>query len=365
MPRYLMHLIALMMMHVHRNPDGQTGFSFWFLHERPRWQACSAMTRYELPEPVAPMLALAGAPPSGPGWAFEFKWDGVRVIAAIAGEQVQLYSRKGNDITGGYPELGGLGELVGGRPALLDGEIVTLGAAGVPDFELLQQRMHIRSPSPELTAQIPISYYVFDLLDFDGHRLLSQSYQQRRELLTALDLGAGSPWVRVPPHHTDTDGQSLLEVARQHGLEGVVGKRLRSRYEPGRRSPAWIKTALFQTQDVVVGGWTTGKGRRAGTFGALLVGAHDDQGRLRYLGDVGTGFTETMLGDVLERLVTLEVPDSPFDEPVPPEHARRARWVRPQLVGEVEYRTVTLDRRLRHTAWRGLRADKDPAQVTL
>ncbi len=310
------------------------------------------------------MLASAGVPPSGPGWAFEFKWDGVRAIAAVAGDRWRLYSRNRNDITGGYPELAALSEVVAGRPVLLDGEIVALGAAGRPDFELLQQRMHIRSPSPELVAQIPICYYVFDLLDFDGHRMLTQSYQLRRGLLADLDLGNRSPWIRVPPHHTDVDGPALLEVARLHGLEGVVGKRLRSRYEPGRRSPAWVKTALFHTQDVIVGGWTAGLGRRAGTFGALLLGARDERGRLRYLGDVGTGFTEQMLSDLLDRLAALEQPVSPFDEPVPPEHARRARWVRPELVGEVEYRSVTLDRRLRHTAWRGLRADLDPAQVT-
>jgi bifunctional non-homologous end joining protein LigD len=321
-------------------------------------------TPVEPPEPVAPMLAMAGEPPSEPGWAFEFKWDGVRAIAATAGAQVRLYSRRGNDITGGYPELAELVGLIGGRRALLDGEIVTVGGAGRPDFELLQQRMHVRLPSPELVAQIPISYYVFDLLEFDGHRLLSQSYQLRRQLLADLDLDSGSPRIRVPPHHTDMNGHALLEVARSHGLEGVVSKQLTSRYEPGRRSPAWVKTALLHTQEVIVGGWTTGQGRRAATFGALLLGAYDERDRLRYLGDVGTGFTERVLSDLLERLVALERPDSPFDELVPREHARRARWVRPQLVGEVEYRVVTLDRRLRHTTWRGLRADKDPAQVT-
>jgi len=323
-----------------------------------------------LPEPVAPMLALAGAPPSGPDWAFEFKWDGVRAIAAVAGDQLRLYSRNRNDITGGYPELATLSGLIKARGVLLDGEIVTLSAAGRPDFGLLQQRMHVRSPSPELVARVPISYYVFDLLNLDGHRLLAQSYQQRRELLANLDLGRGAPLIRVPPNYTDVSGVSgvsggqLLEVARQHGLEGVVGKRLRSRYEPGRRSPSWIKTALFHAQEVVVGGWTAGQGGRAGTLGALLLGAHDAHGRLRYLGDVGTGFTERMLDDLLARLTALEQPDSPFDEPVPRDHARRARWVRPELVGEVEYRAVTPDRRLRHTAWRGLRTDKDPAQVT-
>jgi len=319
----------------------------------------------ELPEPVAPMLASVGEPPSGPGWALEFKWDGVRALAAVAGDQVRLYSRRGNDITGGYPELAVLSELVGGRPVLLDGEIVTLGVAGGPDFALLQQRMHVRAPSPWLVDRIPISYYVFDLLDLDGHRLLPQSYQRRRELLAELALDGASPRVRVPPQYTDVDGRQLLDVARRHGLEGVVGKRLSSRYEPGRRSPAWIKTALWCTQEVIVGGWTPGQGRRAGTLGALLMGAYDDESRLRYLGDVGTGFTDWMLDDLLVRLVALEQSGSPFDEPVPREHARRARWVRPQLVGEVEYRTLTPDRRLRHATWRGLRPDKDPAQVTL
>src|SRR5262249_47813695 len=183
-------------------------------------------------------------------------------------------------------------------------------------------------------------------------------------LLSDLDLNSGAPLIRVPPHHTDIQGRALLEVARAHGLEGVVSKRLRSRYEPGRRSPAWVKTALFHTQEVVVGGWTAGQGRRSDTFGALLLGAYDETGRFRYLGDVGTGFTESTLVDLRERLVALEAPESPFDEPVPREHARRARWVRPRLVGEVEYRVVTLERRLRHTSWRGLRTDKDPAEVT-
>jgi bifunctional non-homologous end joining protein LigD len=318
----------------------------------------------ELPEPVAPMMACTGTPPSGAGWAFEFKWDGVRAIAAVAGDQLRLYSRNGNDITGGYPELAVLSGLIGARRVLLDGEIVTLGGGGRPDFGLLQQRMHVRSPSPELVARVPISYYIFDLLDLDGDRLLAQTYQHRRDPLATLDLDGRSPLVRVPPNYLDTDGAALLEVARQHGLEGIVGKRLRSRYEPGRRSPSWIKTALFHAQEVVVGGWTAGQGGRAGTLGALLLGAYDEEGRLRYLGDVGTGFTERMLNDLLVRLIALEQPASPFDETVPRDHARRARWVRPELVGEVEYRAVTPDRRLRHTAWRGLRADKDPAQVT-
>lgn len=319
----------------------------------------------QLPTPVAPMLAVAGEPPSGPDWGFEFKWDGVRAIVAATGNLIRLYARTGNDITSGYPELRVLSSLVGGRPVLLDGEIVALDETGHPDFGLLQRRMHVRSPERQLVAQIPTSYYVFDLLDLDGHRLLLESYQRRRELLAGLGLEGGSRRVRVPPYHTDVDGRQLLEVARRHHLEGVVGKRLGSWYQAGRRSSAWRKTALLATQEVIIGGWTTGKGRRAGTLGALLVGAHDAQGRLRYLGDVGTGFTDRMLDDLRARLAALHQPSSPFDDPVPREQARRAHWVSPQLVGEVEYRSLTRDRRLRHAAWRGLRADKEPAQVML
>ena len=225
---------------------------------------------------------------------------------------MRVHSRNGKDITAGYPELIVLSGLVGGRPVLFDGEIVALDRAGQPNFGWLQQRMHVRSPGPQLLARIPVSYFVFDLLDLDGRRLLSESYERRRELLADLGLEGGSERVQVPLHYSDVDGWQLLEVARMHGLEGVVGKRLSSRYEPGRRSPAWRKTALWTTQEVVIGGWTTGEGRRAGTLGALLLGAHDDAGRLRYLGHVGTGFTDRMLHDLLHKLAALEQPDSPL-----------------------------------------------------
>ncbi len=153
------------------------------------------------------MLVSAGGPPSGPGWAFEFKWDGVRAQAAVDGDLVLLYSRNGNDITAGYPELAVLSGLVGDRPVLLDGEIVVLDDASRPDFGLLQQRMHIRSPSPHLLTRVPTSYFVFDLLGLDDRRLLEESYQRRWVQLTALGLEDGSQRVRVPPHYTEVDGR--------------------------------------------------------------------------------------------------------------------------------------------------------------
>jgi bifunctional non-homologous end joining protein LigD len=171
--------------------------------------------------------------------------------------------------------------------------------------------------------------------------------------------------VRVPQAAVGVNGAQLLEVARSHGLEGVVGKRRTARYEPGRRSPAWIKTALLHTQEVVVGGWTAGEGRREKSVGALLLGAYDGSGSLRYLGHVGTGFTEAALRALLVELRAREQSTSPFDEEVPSEEARKARWVRPELVGEVVYRVLTKEGRLRHAAWRGLRSDKDPADAVI
>ena len=321
------------------------------------------MTVAPLPAPVRPMLATAAPkPPRGPGWAFEFKWDGVRAVVAAAGGEVTLTSRLGNDVTAGYPELAGIGALTGGRPVLLDGEIVALDTAGRPNFGLLQDRMHVRHPPPELRDRIPASFYAFDLLHLDGISLLAAPYDERRARRAELEP-AGR--VFVPPSFVDVDGEQLLGVARAHGLEGVVAKRRAARYEPGRRSPAWVKTALVRTHEVLVGGFTAGEGRRTGTFGSLLLGAHDADGRLRYLGHVGTGFRDAVLDELMARLRPLVTRASPFDEPVPREHARHARWVEPVLVGEVEYRLMTRDGRLRHASWRGLRPDRAPDEVVL
>lgn len=311
------------------------------------------------------MLAGPGDPPAGPGWAVEFKWDGIRALAALTGDGVVLRSRNGNDFSSGYPEITtALAAHGGARATVLDGELVALDAGGRPQFERLQQRMHVRSPSAELVAAVPVAFYVFDLLHHDGTSLLREPYDARRERLAALGLDAVAG-VAVPPGYTDVPARDLLAVARRHGLEGVVSKRRRSRYEPGRRSSSWVKTALLTTQEVLVGGWTPGQGRRSGTVGALLLGARDAAGSLRYLGHVGTGFTDAMLTDLRARLGPLARATSGFDDEVPPLEARDARWVEPVLVGEVVYRTLTGDHRLRHAAWRGLRPDRDPDEVVL
>jgi bifunctional non-homologous end joining protein LigD len=266
-------------------------------------------------------------------------------------------------VTAGYPEIvaAGLGTE---RSLLLDGELIALNAQGKPDFGLLQERMHVRGPGPQLQAMVPVTACLFDLLELDGRSLISETYDVRRALL--LDLGLGElPRITVPASTTGVSPTQMLEIAKSMGLEGIVAKRRNSRYEPGRRSRAWIKTALVQTQEVIVGGWTTGEGRRSGSLGALLLGAHDENNQLRYLGHVGTGFSDAMLRDLLAKLETIPTATSPFDEPVPREHERKAHWVRPLLVGEVVYRTFTSDGRLRHAAWRGMRPDKQPGEVTL
>ncbi|WP_232664385.1 non-homologous end-joining DNA ligase [Pseudonocardia sp. TRM90224] len=315
-----------------------------------------------LPAPIAPMLATTGTPPAGPGWAFEFKWDGVRAVVGVAGDEWRATSRNGNDLTGGYPELAVLPDALDGRRVVLDGELVALDDGGRPDFGLLQHRMHVRGPAPDLVAQVPVFFYVFDLLVVDDESLVAQPYVDRRDRLLELGLQDHAPRLQVPPSVDGLTGAELMGVARQHGLEGIVAKRRAARYEPGRRSPAWVKTALVQTQEVLIGGWRQGKGRRANGLGALLLGAYDGEGVLQYIGDVGTGFTDRMLDDLLRALVPLGRATSPFAE-VPREYARGAQWVEPGLVGEVEFRRWTHDRRLRHAAWRGLRADKDPGDV--
>ncbi|WP_345425618.1 non-homologous end-joining DNA ligase [Pseudonocardia xishanensis] len=313
-------------------------------------------------ESLRPMLATAGVPPVGPGWAVEFKWDGVRALVVVRGGAVRLVSRNGNDVTGGYPEL--VAALPTDRDLVLDGEIVALDAAGRPDFGLLQHRMHVRSPGAALLAEVPVELYLFDVLEIEGEDLTGLPYDTRRARLAELGVEA---WRRVsaPQAFTDITPAQGLDVARAHRLEGIVAKRRTARYEPGRRSGAWVKTALFHPQEVVLGGWTAGRGNRGSTLGALLMGAYDEHGRLRYLGNVGSGFSEATLRRLLDRLRPLARPDSPFDDEVPRELRRGVTWVEPEVVGEVEYRTLTHDRRLRHTVWRGLRPDRDPGEIVL
>ncbi len=309
------------------------------------------------------MLATTGSLPSDDtGWAYEMKWDGLRALAFLTDGVARLTSRTGRDITQAYPELARAPALAGSRQAVLDGEIVAFGAGSWPDFEALQQRMNIGSPAQAalLAVQVPVSYLAFDVLWLDGRLLLDLPYTRRRELLDGLGL-QGSRW-QVPPSFTGESGADIQAVSVQQRLEGVMAKRAGSRYEPGRRSPAWRKIKNVFRQEVVVGGWQPGGGGRAGWIGSLLVGVHADGG-LVYCGHVGTGFSQQTLRMLGDRLATLRRDTSPFAGQVAAADARFARWVEPVLVAEVEFAGWTKSGRLRGPAYKGLRDDKDPADV--
>jgi bifunctional non-homologous end joining protein LigD len=294
------------------------------------------------------------------GWGFEMKWDGVRAIVYVQRGRVRLLSRNDIDMSVSYPEIAALGEILPRRSAVLDGEIVSFDVQGRPSFRRLQKRMHVADPAAagRLARSEPAMLLLFDLLYLDGESLLAQPYTQRRERLEALTL-AGGAW-QTPPAFTGR-GTEAVTVSQSQGLEGVVAKRLSSSYLPGRRSPDWIKIKNLRTQEVIIGGWKPGAGRRAGMIGSLLLGIPEVDG-LHYAGKVGTGFTDTMLRDLAADLDSLATQSSPF-RAVPRPDARQARWVSPRLVGEVAFSEWTDDGRLRHPAWRGLRPDKSPDQV--
>jgi len=311
-----------------------------------------------LPRPIRPMLATLcrSLPADQDRYGWEFKWDGVRAIAYVNGGEVRLVSRNDKDMAASYPELAVLAGRVG-APVILDGEIVAL-RAGRPDFGALQSRMHVRRPPARLTGETPVQLYLFDLLHHGPDSLLGLPYTERRDRLEELGLDADP--VRTPPWYRD-DAEIVLATSLEHGLEGVVGKPLASRYHPGGRRD-WIKVKNIRHQEVIIGGWNHGEGGRAHTIGSLLLGVYDN-GRLRYAGNVGTGFTEATLTDLLRQLGPLERDTSPFSTPVPPRYARGVHWVEPRLAGEVAFTDWTADGSMRHPSWRGLRADKNPGAV--
>ena len=309
------------------------------------------------------MLATAGSlPPDDHPWAYEMKWDGVRAIAFVEGGTAQLWSRTSREITHSYPELQELAAVAGAARAVLDGEIVAFGGGTWPSFETLQQRINISSPAQIrlLAAQVPVTYLVFDLLCLDGRPLLDAPYSERRALLDGLGLNGRH--CQTPPSFIDVAGADLVAVSKQHGLEGVVAKRRESRYEPGKRSPAWRKIKNVRRQEAVVGGWKPGEGVRAGLIGSLLIGVRGAAG-LEYAGHVGTGFSDETLAMLSRRLAPLRRKSSPFAAPVPPEHARVAIWAEPRLVIEVAFGSWTSAGVMRAAAYKGLRTDKDPAEV--
>ncbi|WP_404314482.1 ATP-dependent DNA ligase [Prescottella equi] len=301
----------------------------------------------DLPRGLAPMLATAGTLDGlePEQWAFEGKWDGIRLIVEFDGTTVRLRGRAGNDVTERYPALQALAAALDGHRVVLDGEVVSLDSHGNTSFPALQ------------AGGVP-QFRAFDILYLDGVSLLRKRYDDRRRILDAL--AAATVGLDVPPQLTG----SVADVrAQSKDLEGVVAKRRDSIYLPGRRGTAWIKTKNWLTQEVVIGGWRRGRGAREAGIGSLLLGVPDKAG-LRYVGRVGTGFSERERERLIELLGPLERESSPFVGEVP-DVDRDTVWVTPSVVGEVRYRERTDAGRLRHPAWRGLRDDKSPDDVRI
>jgi bifunctional non-homologous end joining protein LigD len=286
-----------------------------------------------MPAQYRPMLAVAGEMPADDAaWAYEMKWDGLRAIATISGGALTLSSRTGRDTTATYPELAGLAAAAGSHDLVLDGEIVAFGGDSWPSFEALQQRMNVTSAAQvrRVAAEIPVSYLAFDLLFADGRPLVDQPYRQRRAELDALALQG--PYWQTPPAFTGVPGADVRAVSRQHGLEGIMAKRLASRYEPGKRSAAWRKIKNVYRQEFVVGGWKLQEGTGRLTASLIVV---QGESAWTYAGHVGTGVQPAGAGMLTRRLAPLRRATPLFGSTIPAEHGQPCG--RPEVVIEAEF----------------------------
>jgi len=310
-----------------------------------------------MPAAIEPSLAtLIEKPFTDPDWIFELKWDGMRVLAWIRNGQGELRARTGRVVTAQFPELAVLPARVAAAQAILDGEVVVLDKEGRPDFSRLQHRMGVERPAAALLAEAPVVYYIFDLLYADGYDLRGVRLVERKDFLRR-SLFPEDP-VRYSSHVAG-EGEALYKLARERGLEGVVGKQARSTY-PAGRSAQWVKLKTTSEVDAVVGGFTAPRGGRE-HFGALLAGLYDGP-RLRFIGGVGTGFDQATQEEVARQFQPLMTKDVPFGER--PVTREKATWVEPKLVARVRFAGWTAESHLRAPVFLGLRPDIDPKECS-
>jgi bifunctional non-homologous end joining protein LigD len=326
------------------------------------------------PASVRPMLATtADAPLDSPALVYEPKYDGIRALASVPGgsKPARLWSRLGNEKSTQFPEVVAAlhrAAAVFGRPVLLDGEIVALDERGEPvGFQGLQGRIHLKTPARGSPAPATrVAFIVFDLLRDGQEDLRGGPLHERRARLERLFARVEDPLLRVS-EQASGDGHAMFERAQRHGWEGLIAKSASSTYTSGRRSPEWRKLKLVRRQACVIGGWTEPRGSRP-FFGALLLGLHDDDGRLHYVAHTGAGFTDAELGRVWKKLQALKTRACPFA--TVPRTNERPHWVKPTLVAEVKFTEWTADNKLRHPTYLGLREDmkaeavrKEPDQI--
>jgi bifunctional non-homologous end joining protein LigD len=316
----------------------------------------SGARKCAMPARVGPMLATPWERSfSDPRWLFEIKWDGVRSLAWIEDGELKLRARSGSDITAQYPDLAGLAGAFSGQQALIDGEIAVLDSRGHSDFGKLQERMHVHNPGQKLLSEFPAVYFAFDLLYCDGYDLQAAPLLERK-LLLERRLHT-SERIRYSDHQVEK-GKELFELAKQNGLEGIVAKRLDSRYV-SERSSNWLKLKTSKTLDAVVGGSTAPRGAGA-PFGSLLLGLYEGK-RLRFIGHAGSGFDSKTHREVAAKLKEREAAKCPFD--AVPETNTKAAWVTPSLVARVRFSGWTHENRLRHPVFLSLREDVKPEEM--
>lgn len=356
---------------IHTGGDGRSDAN-WLIHlmqdgaKKATHARSTPSKKARPPKPIQPMLASSGTEAdldTGDDWAYEMKWDGIRAVVHLEGGKVRLMSRNGNDMTATYPDLvEALGSSVH-VDAVLDGEIVALDRNSRPRFGLLQKRMGLtkKADVEKAIKDVPVHLMLFDVLEVEGESHRKQAYDDRRETLMDLVADRNRGKVQVPPAF-DGAFDAALRTSKDLGLEGLVAKKREGAYIVGRRSKAWIKIKHSNMQEVVIGGWRTGKGNRAGNLGSLLLGIPREDGKLAYVGRVGTGIGDKELAALSTRLKKMVRKTSPFDD-VPKAESADANWVTPNLVAEVEFGEWTTTNRLRHPTWRGLRPDKSADEV--
>lgn len=309
---------------------------------------------------LTPMLCtLVKEPPSDEGWIFEDKYDGERALAYIESGKLKLYTRNWKEVAFRYPELGEIVKAIKSSNAILDGEIVALNDKKISSFQILQQRIGLQDESEitEMAKKIPVFYIVFDILYLDGKSIMEKPWEERRKILEKTIKT--STHIKLSEYKTG-DGKKAFEAAEKAGLEGIVAKKKDSPCQAGVRGQNWLKIKATNEQETVIAGWTEGYGARKGSFGSLILGLYDKNNKLKYVGNVGTGFDQVKLFDIMAKLKKIATPQSPFANF--PKLARKIFWVKPHLVVQIKFAEWTTDSQMRQPVFLGFRDDKKPKE---